>query len=415
MKNIKNKKKIRLNIYILLIIFKSSLNDCDREEPILKDSNCQLIYCDENQFSKNICTINNTIIKTQWLTNIIKISDYNYKYINIASNSKGDIFIETSPTSEESKRIFYALKNNGRPYFKNNENNEETPFYIMNELDSDLQRHESELVNIILNDDENSEYLMSISVDGYVEIYDFVGGARKYKSTSSFLGYSPKSLINISTNLKKGNIYYIIYPIFAYDQYSIYGPDNYHFILIFNFNSIEISISNSYYSTNLSPFYAYETKILSCFTTESSKIGCLFYRIPNYYSISLFDSDLNYLSYLDIIEINENMPYSFFKVIHFKGEILALYYYFNTPNNYGHLRIIEIKNYNDYYSDYYYSDIYNNYEDIIINKDSLNSTIYYNEFIKLNNYKLCIVSISNENKIYIITITLFFQMKTKYI
>ena len=262
MNNINFRKKFSLNIYIFLIIFKNTLNIFNREEPIWKNNNCQLIYCDENQFSTNICTINNTIIKTQWLTNVIKISEDNCKYINFASNTKGDIFIETSPVTGESKRIFYALKNNGRPYFKNNENNEENTFFIMNEIESNLERQNSELINLILNDDDNSEYLMSISVNGYAEIYDFDGGERKYKSTSEFLGISPSSLINISTISKNGNNYYLLFPFFCYDPNSSYGENYYLYILKYNFSSINITESDAYSSELLMPFRAAETKII---------------------------------------------------------------------------------------------------------------------------------------------------------
>jgi hypothetical protein len=120
-----NKKNIFFNIFILLIVFKNILND-EIEGPIF----VQKDYTNDNKP----------------LTRIIRISDEDYRFINIASNLKGDLFIETSPISESSRRIFYGLKNNGRPFFNDEESNEETPFYIMNEMTSDLRRHESELV-----------------------------------------------------------------------------------------------------------------------------------------------------------------------------------------------------------------------------------------------------------------------------
>ena len=163
MKIIKIKYNKNFQFFLLSILFNNILNnDCNRTNPILKDNNCQLIYCNENQFLTEDCIVNNNIIKTQWLTRINRISKENYRYINIAKNTKGDIFIETSPITEGSTRVFLGLKANGRPYFKKNSNKEETPFYIMNEMSRDLKRHESELINIVLNNDEKDEYLMSI-------------------------------------------------------------------------------------------------------------------------------------------------------------------------------------------------------------------------------------------------------------
>ena len=94
--------------------------------------------------------------------------------------------------------------------------------------------------------------------------------------------------------------------------------------------------------------------------------------------------------------------YTFFNAVHLKGEIIAYYFYFTTPSDNGHLAIQQLMN-----DDIYYIKYYNNYDDIIINKVSLLSTAFYNDFIKLNDYKLCIISLTADNKIYIITITLF--------
>ena len=44
---------------------------CERENPIFKDGQCQLIYCTETEFKNNICSIDNEIIKSQWLNNFI--------------------------------------------------------------------------------------------------------------------------------------------------------------------------------------------------------------------------------------------------------------------------------------------------------------------------------------------------------
>jgi len=198
-------------IFNLFIIFWNLyfivLKNCDKAAPILKNNECQLIYCEQSEFNTNECSINNQFIKTQWLNNIIRISDDYFRYINVVSNKNGDIFIETSP-SESSKRIFYGLKNNGRPYFEN----EETPFYILNELSCDLKRHYSELFNVVLNN--NKEYLMSISTDGFTEIYDFDNNKRIYTDYPNFIQMNKTftSILNYGFTFEYNNEIYIIYP-----------------------------------------------------------------------------------------------------------------------------------------------------------------------------------------------------------
>ena len=394
---------IFFHFLIMTLIFKNILNECCKDKPIFKENSCKLIYCEENDFSTNICEINNTIIKTQWLNRIIKISDNYFRFINIASNTKGDIFIETSSTSSESKRIFYALKNNGRPYFKNNENDEETPFYIMNEIETNLERHESELVNIVLNNDEKTEYLMSVSKGGIVEIYDFDAGERKYITTEQFFGYDSLSSINVPIFIELDNIYYNFFPIYCFENHYFFGQSYYIYVKKYNFNSKDISQTTSYTSKLSDPFYALNQNIISCFITESKSVGCIFYHNTKHYCLSLYDSNLNFINLIDLIEVSSFNEYTFFKGIHLKGEIIALYYYLNSNTNedYGHLSIKQID------LSKLTCNTYNNYEDISIDKVSFYTTIFYNDFIKLNDNKLCIISYNSNNKLYIITVTLY--------
>ena len=266
----------RLLFLIFINILRYILNDCERNEPIFKNGLCQLIYCDDNEYNTSICIKNNSIINTQWLTNIIKISNDNFRYIKIVSNLNGDMFIETSPISDSSERMFYALKNNGRYYFINSENSEETPFFIMNEMSEDLQRHESNLLNIVLNNDDNTEYLMSVSAQGSVEIYDFINRERKHVSTATFLGLDLKSLNNISILIKQNNNYFIIIPIYCHNIDPTYQEGDYLYLKKYQFSSIDISNTNSYNDELSPPFYILDTKMLSCLQTLSKIIVCFF-------------------------------------------------------------------------------------------------------------------------------------------
>ena len=68
------------------------------------------------------------IIKTQnEITNIIWIGDIDFRYINFATFSNGDMIIETTSYPFNAKRMFYGLKQNGEYFF--NVNGKSTPFY----------------------------------------------------------------------------------------------------------------------------------------------------------------------------------------------------------------------------------------------------------------------------------------------
>ena len=393
-----------LFFFIFLSILRYIINDCERDQPILKNGKCQLIYCDDKEYNTNICTINNSIVKTQWLTNIIKISEDNFRYINIASNLKGDMFIETSPISESSKRMFYALKNNGRYYFINSENNEETPFFIMNEMSEDLPRYESNLLNIVLNNDDNKEYLMSISAKGSVEIYDFVNKERKHVSTPTFLGLNLKSLNNIHLLTKYNNNYSILIPIHCHNNDPTYSEGNYIYLKRYQFSSIDITNTNSYKGELSKPLPSVETEMLSCLQTSSKKIVCIYAQnvdSKNFYSYFVSGEDLKVLNHKTIVQIIESDFSSiFFKGLHLKNEIIAFYYYYTLGTNKGFLVIRKIDSNNNLVT-------INDYPYIQLDRAYFYTTVLYNDFIKLNDNKICVASLSSTNKIYIITATLF--------
>ena len=71
-------------ILILMVVFNYLINlvineICDKDNPILKDGQCQNIYCSEEDFENDICQIANPIIKIQRLNDII----FNYEEKNV--------------------------------------------------------------------------------------------------------------------------------------------------------------------------------------------------------------------------------------------------------------------------------------------------------------------------------------------
>ena len=97
-------------LYFLLIIMQILSNPCERNFPIFKEGYCMLEYCTNNEFKNQTCILANEIIKTQWLNNIIWIGNNDFKYVNLASNSNGDLIIETTSNPSSPERKFYGLK-----------------------------------------------------------------------------------------------------------------------------------------------------------------------------------------------------------------------------------------------------------------------------------------------------------------
>ena len=192
--NYKKSSKFLLLLIKILFFIKSieaEITECPRDKPISKLNDCKLDYCSKAQFDSKDCEIKNSIIETQWLNNIIVIGDQSYRYINFGTYSNGDMVIESTCYPGKTKRMFYGLKQNGRPFFINKNNNEETPYYSVNVEGQDELLGNFEAEGIIIKDSNNGkEYFFSVSKLGcYAEIFDFDNDKVYYKKVSVFSSY----------------------------------------------------------------------------------------------------------------------------------------------------------------------------------------------------------------------------------
>ena len=113
---------LKIVLFFNLIIY-SIPAECPKESPIIKndDNNCTSIYCNESQFNSGECKINNRIVKTQWLNNIIKFENTNGD-INLIKNSNEDKIIFSTTFSNKEERIIFALDFNQNYLFRNGSN-----------------------------------------------------------------------------------------------------------------------------------------------------------------------------------------------------------------------------------------------------------------------------------------------------
>ena len=100
-------KIIIIKILFFFHLFKIMKNECERETPIrLSNGTCVLKYCTKMEYESGKCTLNNTIIKTQFPSKILIFGEDTFKYINFVTMSNGDMIIETSSFPPTNKRIF---------------------------------------------------------------------------------------------------------------------------------------------------------------------------------------------------------------------------------------------------------------------------------------------------------------------
>ena len=404
---------IFLKIFYLFQMIKPILNKCDKNTPILlQNGSCVLQYCTDKEYKEKKCKIDNDIIKTQWLNNIIWIGDKDFRYINFASFSNGDMILETTSIPGNSKRMFYGVKKNGRALFKNKTENKMTKFYYLeakNQTENEGNiRYEAEIFISTINggDYNGKEYLVSVGKGArYAELYDFDNDKIYQTKTYDFLKSKMDNSRSGVINFKSNNTYYSIFS-FITSSLSLFNIKKLKFI------SLDIKENNPIINYN---YRSGIGKTTSCYITDLKYIVCfLIYESKTsvntkvYGYIIILDENLNDISSSkDIYSIHKDST-TFFKCIHFKEEIgifIYHYYTYDSSNNAicNQFPKILVLNYN------ISNQKFEEYTDIIIlDQRKLNLDYLLNDIIKISDNKVCLISTSDSREmLYIIIINIF--------
>ena len=376
-------------IYILFNLIVS--RDCSKDNPILKEGLC-ISYCEKEEFNNQICTINNTIIKTQWLNNIIFLGEENFTFINFANYSNGDMIIEVTSSRTSNKIIVYGLNNEGAPFFKGNS------FYKTLEINNNQNNNGRVLVNIFIETINDIQYLVNIEQgDFYTRIYDLKNTKEISKVFSKkFLKYKPSNNLGFSTNYFLGNKDIILFGFY----------DTYKEIRLSKINIMSTDISNFNPILKSKTFELCTENSVSCFVTDLNNIICLaiIKILAIYYGrITAFDQDFTEIE-KEILSNVYTEQNSFLKCIHLKKEIgVFIYYYYYSSLLFGTNLYPKIV-----FKEYNGKTISNYINEIDINKKTFNYNYLLNDIIKISDNKICFISTSNNrNELYIVLINIF--------
>ena len=111
-----------IKFIIIFIQFNLSLNTCDnRDKPIfVKSSNeCEMKFCEKEEFEQKICIKDNEIIRVQWLSNIIKFKQKNCRNPKIVKYQNGNIGILTGEQLDSLVHFsnYYLLDEYGKSFY----------------------------------------------------------------------------------------------------------------------------------------------------------------------------------------------------------------------------------------------------------------------------------------------------------
>ena len=375
LKNLSNTFYFLLNLISFLYNIKFCSN-CDIANPIKKNDECINVGCTIEEFKSNICTIENDIIKTQWITQLIIFSEYGVSYSTLATTPNNDLIcISSHYSTSNTKQYFYALKNNGRSYFL--KDNEETPF---NEVDSGTQRNEGNIFGINLNGGDK-EYIIGYGNNfAYFELYDFEDNNRVYnKEGKSFF---ETGFINFRKGsiFKYNNYYFISFVGQTYStEYKTF------FIKKFLFSKKNIN-ENSAYTQQTVTKYSTDTYMSSCFLSLNNYIICFYLDSSKIYNIIVYNDNLGELASTTITSTYYSND-DFYKCIHFTQDAGA-FLYIDTDNNIA----IQFKK----YYNYRVTNFFTTKDKIKINNNNYHDTTKTCDMIKLTDKKFCVVFISTD-------------------
>ena len=401
--------KIQFELLILLFMnnFYISNCECNIDYPIYKDGNCQLIYCSDNEFEKGICSINNQIIKVQWLNNIIIFNEKKYRYCNFAINSKGDLIAEFSTEEENGIRLFYGLQQNGLFFFKDLEN-KETPIKNFTVIDNNIYpiRYESSNIFISINNSSYpEEYLISISLYyGYTEFFNFEGNEEiLIIKTLDFTGYniysSVSKIIELNNNSNEKEY------LFIFSGREKTNMEFKDFFVVLQKYNFYIDNESSIVRYSISKKLAISTtcsRAISGYIMNSSNLIVLFYL--NYgFKIRIFDKELKIKKEKQISSygnIDGNIGI-FLKCIYIKKNLGAFIYYINYYDSLPKIKIEEIN-----------ENLYNINEKMSISLDStgyqFHTSPLLSDLIKIDDNRFSYIASSNDKtQIFILLFDLY--------
>ena len=334
------------------------------------------------------------------LNNIIRLGNEYFRFVHFSSNLNGDMIVDTSAYPEVDpiykERRFFGLKSNGRFYFKD-DNNEETPFAS---IFIDKMKPYSESCFIQLsNTDDNKEYLLSISSisNYYAELYDLDKLNSSAVLMNDFLGITGISERSVLFKYSlEDSINYIICGFI-----SSQSEGDYLYLRKIYLESLNI-VNEIKNITDFDILATSNKYMASCFETTLNRIICLYQFITGLV-INIYDSSTDILAseelYFGTIDKNTRI---FFKGLLLKEEIGFFMYYISNTSTFPFLSVKQY-NYEENRMDNYKS-----YNQITLTKVQFNPDTSLNDIIRINDNKICIVSVSpDKNIIYIIILYLF--------
>ena len=150
-------KLLMIFLYLFIFLILEINNQCDKENPIRKNNNCQHIYCSEIEFQNGDCIIDNPIIKTQWLNKLIYLGDNIINMLTIIEMPNNNIYFLSSKWEANTDYFYiYRLESSGEINYNENNNNFKKILISSFKVRGYIELNEINAVGLII---DNQEYI----------------------------------------------------------------------------------------------------------------------------------------------------------------------------------------------------------------------------------------------------------------
>ena len=325
-------------LFCLIYLCNYSLcQECPRSKPILKDNECQSIYCSSREYDNKTCIIANSFVKSQWLNHIHIFALYGISHIWTTSNEKGDLFLMAQGFSDEdeSNKYIYAFHKDGNGLFFTRGNNK-NEFYAFEKIDFFDDKYPEIFYTIEI---DQIQYLLSTQTENEMFLVDY-----RNKNFSIFSLNTTASSSDILFKLKvfddeKDNIYFNEYVLC--EEYST-SIDCFLGLRIFelNLNNINILIEKD------DEILVNPLSKIDCFQNDDLYIQCIYTNLQikedetEVYNrvIALFDNKNLNIEYIKILQDNYNKFNSFESTIQLNGNSFVTG--FSEPHNTNIIKLL---------------------------------------------------------------------------
>ena len=298
-----------IGLFSILVNITKSEDSCPIDKPILKNGQCQDIYCTESEFSSEVCKISNHKAKVQWLNNLHMIEEDSMKEFTVTNNYKGELFLSFQKVKDKKERYCFGFNSEGEGLFLDKSKDKYTSYEVLEYGSCQVYYDYFQYIEI-----EDKSYLFSGPKNGYVYLFDYINNERK----QFFL--FPDNSKSCETVFQMKNSKDMFFTTFSYTQSSSSS------VYYLDFQKFKLTTSKLEKVKDISKVSTISGSRPYCNQNEEGYIFCFYLKKEDSLNFYLSVINPDTIEFEDTLLIEENFPSTriFDEVINLKNDLYIL-------------------------------------------------------------------------------------------